>query len=962
MAHEIQQFDICIVCALAEEAEAVVNEFSDRCENIQFQQAFSQKNGYLYRYTMIKNSREELLTVLVICMPFTGPIETVNSVRPLLEEFHPRFVAMTGICAGYKEKVSLGDLVAASYTFHYEEGKVEADENGLDKLSPEWRTHSTAQRIVQYVNNFTTWKKPVTEMKQKMIGRELQDGEQPRCFIAPVASGMAVQGNNPFPRLLEHNRKAFFLDQEVTALYQTLNEFPEIYFLAVKGVCDYGDKSKNDDYHTFAARASAVYLLYFVCEYVTNITMPQRDGEQNHGRAGLLPVFTVPYERNLCFTGRERELQELRDALVSTNTVALIQPQALSGLGGIGKTQMAVEYAYRYRETYRCILWARAATIDTLISDFVSFADLLQLPQKNASDQENVVEAVKRWFENHADWLLILDNVDEVSLIHDFLPRYAKGHIIITTRAQAVGANFTCIGIESMGMLEGALLLLRRSKLIPVNVTLDQAAETLGSEVIDTAAAFATELGQLPLALDQAGAYIEETQCSLLHYIQQYETHRKELLARRGKSKDYPMSVTTTWSLSFQKIKEANPAAAELLNLCAFFAPDVIPEELIRKGASHWSTRLRKAADEFKLDEMIEVLLKFSLIKRQRDDQTLNIHRLVQAVLKDTMKKQTQRRWAEHVVQGVNSVFPDAHNISLWELYMFCIPQVQACCTLVEHYALVSREAITLLNTAVSFLLHQSMYDLAEQLAQKALTMSRQVLEDVRLETATCLENLALIYQDQNKHEQAELLLQQALEIRSQVQGSDLPDQILGFSRLIRINDSAKPILLQILNGYKRMLGDWPNTFAILGNLAKLYQDQNKHEQAELLYQQALEVSTRVHGKDHPDTVSCLRHLAALYEIRGKHEQAKYLLQQMSSLNVGGQEHEYLDIKRSLNSLAPLNWTQEMYDKQAKPLYEFFLSVFEFGLHRDPNAADIAQLCQILTQLEQANQDKKHSN
>jgi WD40 repeat protein/nucleoside phosphorylase len=275
MIGEIQSFDICIVCALAEEANAVINEFSDRCK-VRFEQAFSKVNAYKYQHTTINNNQGKSLTVLVISMPFTGPVETVNSVRSLLEEFRPRFVAMTGICAGYREKVALGDLVAAAYAFHYEEGKVEADENGQDRLRPEWRTHGTAKRIVQYVKNFTAWEAPLAEMKQHMTGNELQESERPRCLVAPIASGMAVQGNNPFPRLLEHNRKALFLDQEVAAFYQTLNEFPDIYFLAVKGVCDYGDENKNDDYHEYAVRASAIYLLYFIQEYVTTITMPRR--------------------------------------------------------------------------------------------------------------------------------------------------------------------------------------------------------------------------------------------------------------------------------------------------------------------------------------------------------------------------------------------------------------------------------------------------------------------------------------------------------------------------------------------------------------------------------------------------------------------------------------------------------------------------------------------------------------
>jgi nucleoside phosphorylase len=128
---------------------------------------------------------------------------------------------------------------------------------------------------VQYINSFTDWKAPVIEMKKRKLGRELQQEELPQCLIAPIASGMAVQANNPFPHLLEHNRKALFLDQEVATFYQTLSEFPNVYFLAVKGVCDYGNIHKNDNYHDYAARVSAIYLLYFIQSYVLDMTMPR---------------------------------------------------------------------------------------------------------------------------------------------------------------------------------------------------------------------------------------------------------------------------------------------------------------------------------------------------------------------------------------------------------------------------------------------------------------------------------------------------------------------------------------------------------------------------------------------------------------------------------------------------------------------------------------------------------------
>jgi len=267
-----QFFDICILCALPEEAEAVRNEFEARCQP--FQLAFTEKRKYPYWHALVKNLREEPLAVLVMAMPFTGAVETPIFVQALLDEFHPRFIAMAGICAGDR-KVAIGDLVVASYAFHHDAGKIETGKEGQDFLRPEWRTTGPQSRIIMYAQALTTWKRPLIEMKQRLLGRDLLPEEHPRCLIAPIASGMAVQVTYPFPRLQEHNRKVEFLDQEVAAFYRTLQEPPEVPFLAVKSVCDNGDPAKNDNYHDYAARASAVYLLHFIQEYVTEETMPR---------------------------------------------------------------------------------------------------------------------------------------------------------------------------------------------------------------------------------------------------------------------------------------------------------------------------------------------------------------------------------------------------------------------------------------------------------------------------------------------------------------------------------------------------------------------------------------------------------------------------------------------------------------------------------------------------------------
>src|SRR5260370_608874 len=273
---------------------------------------------------------------------------------------------------------------------------------------------------------------------------------------------------------------------------------------------------------------------------------------------------TVPYRRNPFFTGREALLEYLHDHLSKTKAAALTQTQAINGLGGIGKTQAAVEYAYRCRDEYHSVIWIRAATRDTLITDFVGIANRLQLSEKDEQDQMITVAAVKRWLTEHQDWLLILDNADNLDVIGDFLPTGDSGHVLITTRAQAVGSIAQDISVGKMDEEEGVLLLLRRAKVLAVDASLDQATDTDQRE----AAAIVAAMDGLPLAIDQAGAYIEETRCGLSSYLDRYHMHQKELLQWRGASPtDYPESVATTWSLAFQRIQQTNRAAADLLRL-----------------------------------------------------------------------------------------------------------------------------------------------------------------------------------------------------------------------------------------------------------------------------------------------------------------------------------------------------------------------------------------------------------
>lgn len=402
------------------------------------------------------------------------------------------------------------------------------------------------------------------------------------------------------------------------------------------------------------------------------------------------PIKNIPYQRNPFFTGREEIVKHLHNTFTKGKAAALTQTQAIIGLGGIGKTQTAVEYAYRYAGEYQTVLWVRGDSREALESDFVRIANFLDLPKQNQQDQKLVVNAVKHWLQTNSGWLLIFDNVEDLGLLHDFIPSLFAGHILLTTQAQAIGTLAESIEIERMQRDEGALFLLRRAKLI------DRASEedwAKAEEISET-------LDGLPLALDQAGAFIEETTCSLSEYLRLYLIERVSLLQERGgASFDHPESVAVTFLLAFEKIEKANCAAADLLRLCAFLSPDDIPEEIMTEGAADLGPLLQPlAANQLQLKKAIATLRKYSLVRRDPNAETLSIHRLLQVVSKDGMDEDTQRLWAERAVRSVSHVFPFHGDLAELKPSWRYIPHAYTCAAYIEQWNMAFPEATDLLH------------------------------------------------------------------------------------------------------------------------------------------------------------------------------------------------------------------------------------------------------------------------
>ena len=680
-----------------------------------------------------------------------------------------------------------------------------------------------------------------------------------------------------------------------------------------------------------------------------------------------LPFWHVPYQRNPFFTGRDNLLQFLHGMLQQGKSVSLTQSCSLNGLGGIGKTQTVVEYAYRYCREYMAIFWITADTYDTITSDFVTIANLLDLPEKNHQNHSQIIAAVTRWLNGHKGWLLIFDNIEDIALVKAFLPRTYQGSLLLTSRLQSLRSLAESVKMQEMTRREGAHFLLRRSGLLGSVASLDEIPETDYALAVGISEA----LGDLPLALDEAGTYISETRCSLRDFLDQFRDRPVRLLNKREGYADHPLSVAKTFAFAFEKIQQKNPISAELLMFCAFLAPDAIPEALFTQGAFHQLEPIAQAliTDPWQYNEALKDLLAYSLIQRNPKAEMLHIHRLVQVVLKDALSLQEQEIWIKRVIHVLNWLFPSGHQTGLTlEQWRWCgklLPHALACFTLSEQRVCTSQEVSSLLMKTASYLRERAHYAEAEPLLQRALAICEQELGPFHPDTAQNLNDLAVLYTYLRRYKEAEPLLLRTLAICEQILGPSHTHTSIGLANLAQLYaelgryEEVEPLLQRALKIREQTLGPHhPATATSLNTLAHFYERLEKYEEAEPLLQRALEIRKQELGPFHPDTAITLNDLALIYQGRKKYEEAELLLQHALKAREQnfGSDHPITAI--SLNALACLYQRQEKYT-EAEQLYRQALLIREKQLgaeHPDTTETlcDLASLYVVQSEYERA--------
>lgn len=680
------------------------------------------------------------------------------------------------------------------------------------------------------------------------------------------------------------------------------------------------------------------------------------------------------------FTGREDVLNKLHDALIEGKAAVLAQRQAISGLGGIGKTQTAIAYAIRHRADYRAVLWAVAESRESLISDFVAIASLLDLPERNIQAQNLVVSGVRRWLETNSDWLLILDNADEPGLSEEFLPSGSNGHILLTSRAQV----FDNIGIlnpiemEEMSSEDAKEFLLRRTGRRDLELSDEQAIGELASE-----------LDYLPLALEQAGAYIKELRSSFQDYLASYRKRGLELLEKGSAAGKGRKSIRTTWSLNFQQVEEALKAAADLLRISAFLSPDRIPNELVSMGASSLGPELSTAlanveSDPLRLDEVLGPLIRYSLIHRDRPSKTYDIHRLVQAVLKEGLDEEAKQLWVERTINAVALVLPevDLYDPSTWKRIERILPHSQACSELIESWKVVSSNAAKLLNNIGRYLHFRARLKEAAVLYQRSMDILQGLSDTDNLDIAATLHNQAWLYSDQgndsiaepiflrslsikehllgpndlnvsdtllmlghcyialSRYTEAESLIARALDIRRTVLGEEHLDvvdvlhaQAQLYIQLEKIAEAERLLTRSLEIAQSLLVGDHPIIATILDDLAWVNMRFARLPEAEALALRSLEMSEILYGENYPLVATSLGSLTVIYIEIGKYAEAEAVNARELTIIKQTLGPDHPDVALNLHNLAGLRSAQGRYD-EAEALYKESIAHREKSLNQ----------------------------
>ncbi len=599
----------------------------------------------------------------------------------------------------------------------------------------------------------------------------------------------------------------------------------------------------------------------------------------------VLRVWNIP-ARNPGFTGRDGMLAAVRERLLAGDRAVV---QALQGQAGVGKTQLAMEYAHRFAGDYDVAWWVSAEQAGLIGDQFAALGAALGCVQAGTGT-EAVRAAVLADLHQRGRWLLVFDNAEDPADVRPWLPG-GDGHVLITSRARSWAEIGAPVEVDVLARAESVAILRDR-------------VAGLGTADADRLAA---HLGDLPLAVAQAAGFMAETGLPAAQYLELLQTRAGKLLDQALSGSSYPRSLAAATRLTADRLDGEDPAAAQLASVCAFLAPEPVPEDLFTSAPGELPGELAvRAADPLAWRQTLARLARQSLARI--DPRGLVMHRLTQAILRDRLTGEQAaavRDCAEAVLTAADP--GDAGNPVTWPRWAQLMPHL----LFADLAATASPGLRWMACNACWYLLARGDTRTAHDLATELRQYWRDRLGDDHENMWAIALYLAWALRDMGRYAEARELDEDTLARRRRVLGEDHPDTLTSANNLaIDLRDlgehqAARELDEETLARYRRVLGeDHPSTMLTASNLAIDLGNLGEHQAARELDEDTLARRRRVLGEDHPDTLTSASNLAVDLGNLGEHRAARELDEETLARRrrVLGEDHP--DTLRSASNLA----------------------------------------------------------
>ncbi len=666
------------------------------------------------------------------------------------------------------------------------------------------------------------------------------------------------------------------------------------------------------------------------------------------------------------FLGREDFLKELHASLEkTTHATAITQQQrrqsvatGIEGLGGLGKTHAAVEYAHRHRHHYSALLFVSGDSPQRLDSGLAALCEVLPLQDAHALPPEQAarIAAVLHWLATHNEWLLIVDNVDDEAAalaLTAYFDHLHTGHVLITSRLHGFSKQVATLDLSVLSEADATDLLLQ--------LTHDDRRKAADDDT--QARALARLMEGLPLALHQAAGYINEQRLTFAQYLSRYEHEAADLLEwfnalsipYAGPDALAPRPVLITWKTSFDRL-DAN--AKKWLLVFSHFAPDPIPEFLLEDAPD--ATPEVKSLHRSVLDALAQAE-KISLLTRYDAPPRFKLHSLVQHV---TCLTATAAERAAALDVGIELIHEarlgDPQDVSTWAKWTPLQPHAVALCQHAPNEP--APEGLTWLLGGLSLLLNsKALYTQSEPLMRRALKIDEAIHGPDHPTVATRLNNLGSLLKATNRQAEAEALLFRVVAIVESAFGTEHPNVATPISNLAQLLqgmnrlDEAEPLMRRALHIDETFYGSYHSKLASrLNNLAGLLQATNRLAEAEPLLRRSLQITEASLGPEHPRFALQLNNLALLLKVTNRLSEAEPLYRRALKIDEASFGPEHPSVARDLNNLAVLLQATNR-QAEAEPLMRRALKINEacYGQEHPDVAIDLGNLAAVLHETNQ---------